>query len=362
MTTYKGNIVLENNIIYDGYISIRDKEIVYVGEVRPDGQVEDYENCFILPGFIDVHCHGGNGVNAYENPEVVADFHLSHGTTTLLMSFYRNLSHETLLKSLIAVKELQKTKSNVLGAHLEGPYINANLGMKFANNQEFVPNKEKYAEYLKLGVIKSWTCAPEIDGVQEFIKEVKKNDDKIVVALGHSEANFYEIKKARDNGASLITHMFDATGNTTYSQPYYVGTKDLDFDLSAMYLNGFFYEIICDEKWIHVRKEMLELLIRCVGKEKIICITDYSCDKGSVENKQSDININNGFLSGSRLTMDKVVKNLFNVGYSFNDIAKFTSINAKNCFNLKDRGELKVGMRSDLVILSKDADLIKVIQ
>ncbi len=359
--TYKGNIVLKNKILFGGYVSIENGKIISVSETCPNFNFEDCQGNYILPGFIDVHCHGGQGALGHEDIEKVSAYHKSHGTTTMLISFYRNIPHETILKSLFDIKRLSKTLTNIYGAHLEGPYLNSSLGANIGNKQDNQPNSLLYNEYIKTGVVKSWTCSPEVCGVLDFIKDVKEKAPEIVIGIGHSTASFPVIKSARDSGASLITHIFDATGYTPYSNPYYVGTKDLDFDLSAMYLDGFYYEVIFDKNHAHVRKEMLEILIKLKGKDKVIFITDYLCEDKNAPETDEDINVINGELSGSKLTMDKVAKNLFNAGYNFVDIAKFTALNASKCFSMKDRGEIKVGKRADMVILNDKAELIGVI-
>ena len=351
--------VKEKEILFDNYITVSDGIISYIGKNKPDGEIEDFSNCFILPGFIDIHCHDGKENLGYENPEEMAKEHLSHGTTSLLITLYRNLSHETILNALSKIKALMENKTNIIGAHLEGPYLNPGMGVIFKDNEDSIPNENKYNQYIKSGIIKNWTCSPEIPKICDFIEDVRKKSPNTVISIGHSVASFPQICMAKESGASLVTHVFDATGYTHYSEPFYRGTRDLDFDLSVMYLDGFYYEVICDDKWIHVRREMLGLLIKTVGKDRIICITD--CMGGKIPNDNSQINIVDGDLAGSRLTMDCVAKNLFNAGFSFIDIAKFTSTNASKCMNLTDRGVLQEGKRGDLVILDKNSNLRKII-
>ena len=184
----------------------------------------------------------------------------------------------------------------------------------------------------------------------------------IVPAIGHSKASYEQVLKAYNAGARLTTHIFDATG-TTKDERTMGGTGDISFDEACMLMDDMYYEVICDKNWVHVKKEKFALLIKTVGVDRVIAITDSFLSDG---NEKSDINIfykENGYasLSGSKLTMNKVALNLYNAGYSLVEIAKMTSYNAATLLNLTDRGEIAVGKRADLVLLSDKMDFIKVL-
>ena len=172
-TTYKSKILLKDTII-DGYLTTENGIISYVGESLPFGSYTELKDVIIAPGFIDIHCHSSKSSLAKDNPEEVCAFHLSHGTTTMLLSFYRNIPHDELLTCLDKVKVAMKTCKNLYGAHLEGPYLNANLGTGFSDAENPKPNFDNCYEYIKTGVVKQWTSAPEIDGVCELINIISQ--------------------------------------------------------------------------------------------------------------------------------------------------------------------------------------------
>ena len=349
--TYKGKILLKDNII-DGFLSFRDGVITYVGTDCPTEDFTVIDNGIIAPGFIDIHCHSSLKNSAVDNPEEVALFHLSHGTTTLLVTFYRDISHEKLLDCLNeTVKAMAKCK-NLYGAHLEGPYLNANLGFGTGTND--APDKTKYSEYIKSGIVRQWTCAPEIEGAPEFIKDITSHG--IIPSIGHSCASYEQVKLAYENGARITTHIFDATSAPT---PKFRGTLEVDFNEACMLMDNMFYEVICDLNWIHVRKEKLQLLIKTVGIDKIVAITDMCAD--DAPDDDLDVNIINGDISGSKLTLDKVATNLFNAGFSLFDIFKLTSYNPARALNLFDRGEIAVGKKADLILIDKNAKFVKLL-
>ena len=175
-------------------------------------------------------------------------------------------------------------------------------------------------------------------------------------ALGHSAANYEQVKKAYENGARITTHIFDATKAPASA---YIGTLEADFNESCMLMDDMYYEVICDAKWIHVRKEKLALLIKTVGIDRVVAITDMSA-KNTIEDG-CDVNFVDGILSGTKLTMDKVAVNLFNGGYSLNQVFKMTSLNPAKALNLTDRGEIAVGKKADLILVDDKAKFIKVL-
>lgn len=348
---YKSKVLLESGII-DGYLSVCDGMIEYVGTDRPDGETCEIGEGIIAPGFVDIHCHSSNRNYAHTDPVEVANFHLSHGTTTMLLTYYRDIPHEKLLCCLENTKLAMKSCRNVYGAHLEGPYLNANLGFGQGTNDS--PDMEKCEEYIRSGVVRQWTSAPEIEGVPELIARI--SECGIVPALGHSAANYGQVKTAYDKGARIATHLFDAT---RAPESAYVGTLEVDFNEACMLMDGMFYEVICDENWIHVRREKLALLLKTVGIDRVVAITDMSA--ACNEDDGRDVTIYDGLLRGTRLTMDRVAKNLRKGGFTLPEIFKMTSLNPSRALGLNDRGAIRKGMRADLILIGENADFIKVL-
>lgn len=357
--SYKGNIVTKESVLTDSFVTVENGIITYIGKDQPkDVNIVDYSGKYIMPGFIDIHCHASANNMATDNPKEVAEYHKSHGTTSMLLTYYRDVPHEKLLKCLDEVKALVG-KSNVIGAHLEGPILNANFGTGSGKEQE-LPDKSKYTLYIESGVVKQWTSSPEVDGVAEMIKDISVAG--IVPAIGHSKASYEQVLNAYNSGARLTTHIFNATG-TTKDERTMGGTEDISFDEACMLMDDMYYEVICDKNWVHVKKEKLALLIKTVGIDRVIAITDSFMSDG---NDQSDINVfysadGKADLSGSKLTMDRVALNLYNAGYSLPEITKLTSFNAAKLLRLADRGEIAIGKKADIVLLDEKANFIKVL-
>ncbi len=353
---FKGNVISNDTVIESGYVSVADGKIIAVGTERPDvDNVIDVGNDYIVPGFIDIHCHSSHKNMAESDVDEVADFHLSKGTTTLILSLYRNIPHDELLVALNKIKTAMKFKKNLYGAHLEGPYLSSKYGTGL-NAKQLYPDKKLYQQYFDTGIVRQTTCAPEVEGVSQYIVDAVKSG--VVVSLGHSQASYEQVKNAYELGASIETHTFDATG-TTIGPKSLPGTLDMSFDQACMLMDNMYYEVICDSEWVHVRKEMLALLIKTVGIDRVVGITDcYKCDIDD----DRDINvINEKELCGSKLTMDRVAKNLFNAGYSFPEIVKMTAKNAAMAVKAFDRGEIAVDKKADLIRLNSRAEFIEVL-
>lgn len=350
-TTYKSKILLKDKVI-DGFLSVEDGKISYVGENAPEEDYTELKDSIIAPGFIDIHCHTSQKNFAAADPEEVAAFHLSHGTTTLLLTYYRDIPHEQLLDCLHNTKKAMATSKNLYGAHLEGPYLNANLGFGEGTNDS--PDLAKCDAYINTGVVRQWTSAPEIDGVPALIKRIA--DAGIVPAIGHSCAGYADVKAAYDNGARIATHLFDATRPPVSA---YAGTLEVDFNEACMLMDDMFCEVICDEGWIHVRKEKLELLVKTVGIDRIVAITDMYAIGSPDDGK--DVNLINGSLCGTKLTMERVAVNLFNGGYSLPDVFKMTSLNPARALGLSDRGEIAVGKKADLILINDQAKFVELL-
>lgn len=351
LVTYKSKILL-NDKVSDGFISIENGIITYVGKNAPCTSYVEIKDAIIAPGFIDIHCHTSLNNSAVENPEEVANFHYAHGTTTMLLTYYRDIPHEQLLKCLENTKDIMKKCKNVYGAHLEGPYLNAHLGFGVGTNDS--PDLTKCKEYISTGIIRQWTCSPEIEGTDKFIELIVSNN--IVSSIGHSEANYEQVKKAYDAGARLVTHIFDAT---KCPETAYDGTLEMDFNESCMLMDDMYYEVICDKNWIHVRKEKFDLLIKTVSVDRIVCITDMN----AIDSKDDglDVNLVGADLSGTKLTMDRIATNLFTSGYNLIDIFKMTSYNPAKVLGLNDRGEIAVGKKADLILIDENAKFIKIL-
>jgi N-acetylglucosamine-6-phosphate deacetylase len=352
-----GRVVLKDEVVNDGAVVVAGNRIKHAG--RRDGlqlpsHVYDTKGKIVGPGFVDIHCHGGRE-QAHESPENMAKYHLDHGTTGLLCSLYRDLGYAGTMEAINKIKESMKSCENILGVHMEGPYLNPKYGAGYREAYLIKPCKEKYGKIIESGIVKQWTFSPEVDGTDEFLENITAAG--IVPAIGHSEASPERVREVCEKGARVVTHIFNATGCSIFPTRH-EGTLEVSFDQAAMLCDNVYYEVICDKNGIHVRYDMIKLLIKTVGIDKVVAITD--CAKGQdgddKENDGSDVNLDdNGDLAGSKLTMLKVAQNFLKLGLSIPDVFRVTSYNPSCAIGVDNiMGSLEPGKLANIIIVDND--------
>jgi len=320
---------------------------------------KNYEK-YIVPGFIDLHCHGGKGYDTMEGIESIikiSDYHLSHGTTTLYPTTVTAKLDVTLkaLKGLNNYLHNNKESSNIEGIHLEGPFINPN---KMGAQPPFaqLPNYDFIKILKKEAPIKIMTIAPELKGGLELIDFLV--DNKIKPQIGHSLADYNCCIMALNKGVESFTHLYNAMSGFDHRNPG-VGATALS---KAKYA-----EIICD--LIHVNEHMIKLAYKNINK--LYSVTDsisaagmpdgkYKIGSYEVYKKDDIVKLNENTLGGSITTMDKSFKNLINIGFSIQDAVKMTSTNVSEYLNRKDIGNISKGAKANLLILNSNFELIEV--
>ncbi len=348
--TLYGDVVTDDRIIKNGAVAVQDGRIRYVGSkmtVPQMGAVQDWSGSYLIPGFIDIHCHAGGDIWVYEDPETAAKYHLQHGTTGLCCTLYRDLGIGEILAAQEKIKDAMLDTPNILGVHLEGPYLNPRYGSK-PSEKPLEAMREEYMPLLETGIVRHVTFAPEVPGTDRLLSDLLHMG--IVGSIGHSEASPEQVRRAVDSGAQCVTHLYDATG-ASITPTRWDGTIEVDFNMAALLCDSLFYEIICDSMGVHVRRELLQLTKKLVGASRIIGITDACGGPGG----SGDVNFEDGELMGSKLTMDQVAKNFHAAGFSMPEIAMATAGNAARLLGIyQDRGSIDPGKRADIIALTKD--------
>ena len=165
--------IINHNSTYIGDVYFSEK----INELKINDS-DDYDN-IIIPGFIDLHCHGGNGFDVMEGSQSIIEmskYHLMHGTTSIMPTTWTNTLEKT-ISALNDFKEIKNENQNILGIHLEGPFINPNkLGAQ--PNLTEKPSLEFIKKILEISDVKIITLAPEIDGMEEFINDLVNDLEK----------------------------------------------------------------------------------------------------------------------------------------------------------------------------------------
>ncbi len=364
-------IVLDYRIIEHGSVKIVDKYIDEIYEeviTEGDTEIINCHNQILMPGFIDLHTHGTNGVDymnaKVEDFKIACDALYKEGVTTFLATTLTS-TKEKILNAIKNIKEASKLNPSLYGIHLEGPYINKKYSG--AQNPEYIRpiDLDELNEFLKAGegAVKYITIAPEAStNTKEAIKLLRRND--VVVSAGHSDATFNDIEEAIKHGLTNLTHVHNAMSPYSHKRPGMV--------VAGMYFDSLYSELICD--FVHVEKDVLETYYKIVGPNRFMIITDSLSPKNTKEkefimegmdvvNKGNALYLKTGPLAGSVLSMDKGLRNMEELCHiNLMDLARISSLNQAKSLGLKDRGEIKEGLLADLILLDKDLYVVKTIK
>ncbi|MBD5638427.1 N-acetylglucosamine-6-phosphate deacetylase [Clostridium botulinum] len=356
-----GNEILENKVLLfeKKIIDILDRENVCLSK---NDHIIDAKGLYISPGFIDVHIHGSGGKDAMdgeiESIKVISNTIAKRGVTSFLPTTM-TMAKEHIYKALDVIEQAMNMDlggAKVLGAHLEGPFINPKY--KGAQKVDFIKNPS--FDFIKgyENVIKIITLASEKDENFKFLKYIKENTD-IVLSIGHSDATYEQAMAAIDNGISRATHTFNAMTPLNHRKPGIIGAI-MNTDISC--------ELIADN--IHVHKGAINVLTKIKGKDKIILITD-SMRAGCMNNgiwelggqkvivKNGSARLEDNTLAGSILTLDNAIKNMKNnIDASLCEIISMVTINPAKDINIYDKkGSIKKGKDADIAIFDKDINI-----
>ena len=353
-------IYIEGRGVVKTDLAFGDKILVIDDGLRGD-QIELPENAIVVPGFIDEHIHGAFGSDGMDGTtadiSTIANTLVKEGTTAFLVTTMTQCV-DNICKALNAVNEYIGGRfdkgAQVLGVHLEGPFISSkHVG---AQPIEYVqaPSVEAFKTFEKAagGHIKIVTLAPEVEGAGDLIKYLK--DKGVVASIGHTDATFEDVEQAKESGATNITHTFNAQTPLHHRKAGVVGAALLD--------NGLIAELICDT--IHVSVPAMKLLVKCKPSDKVVLITDSMRAKWlpdgiselggqTVIVKNGEARLENGSLAGSVLKMNEAIKNMVEkVGVDFCTAIDFATANpAKSLGLYAERGSIAVGKRADFAVL-----------
>ena len=306
----------------------------------------------VLPGFIDLHVHGGGGLDTMAGGDAIdtiARTHARHGTTAMLATTMTAPRHEieAALRALAPHIEQRGTgAARVLGVHLEGPYINpGRLGAQpdFTTTATLADVLALHA----LAPIKLITIAPELPGHLELIVALHRHG--FVVQIGHSAGRYEDGVAALQAGATGFTHLFNAMTGLHHREPGMAGAALAHADRA---------EIIPD--LLHVHAGAIRVALRSIPG--LYCVTDstaatgmpdgdYALGRHTVTKCLGGVRLADGTLAGSTLTMDQALRNLVGLGLSLADASRRTATLAAEHLGLADRGRLVPGAWADVVVL-----------
>jgi N-acetylglucosamine-6-phosphate deacetylase len=353
-----GRIVTPDGVV-DGRLRIEGDRIdaIEPGEVPGDAP-------WLVPGFIDMHVHGGGGhtftTGDVDDARRAAAFHLTHGTTTLHASLVSS-PYETMLAATSAFAPLVD-EGVIAGVHFEGPYLARALCG--AQNPAYLrePSTAELGSLIEAGggAVRMVTLAPELPGALDAIRLLAAHG--VVAAIGHTDADYRQVRAGVAAGATVGTHVFNGMRPPHHRAPGPV--------YALLGAPGVTCEFVADGA--HLADETLEFAFTVVGAERAALITDAIAAAGmadgayelggqpvvvtdGVARLANVAGAGPGAIAGSTLTMDAAFRRTARVTGSMITAARAAATTPARALGLDDRGALAVGLRADVVSL--DADL-----
>jgi N-acetylglucosamine-6-phosphate deacetylase len=364
---YEGKFQKGKVLIYSNTIESILTQSAYEEIKKHMDEETNAEGNFVVPGFIDVHIHGYQGVDVMngttEALNTMKKGLVENGVTSFLATTM-TMPKADITKALDAVREVMKEQektsygATIVGVHLEGPFINAEK--KGAQPEEYIihPEEELVEPYLDL--IKVITIAPEVEDSLAFIKKYHKS---INFSLGHTSATYEEAMKAFECGACGSTHTFNAMTGMHHRKPGVV---------TAALTSDCYTELIADK--FHVHEGLFPLFIKAKGLQKILLVTDcmqaggltegeYELGGQKVTVSDGKCLLDSGTIAGSVLKLNEGLKNFHeNVKEGLEQVLPIVTMNQAKYLGLDHQiGSLEEDKQADIVIMNDQFEIIKTI-
>ena len=355
-----------------GWVLIENKKITHIGTMSgpiPSADKKlDADGMILAPGFIDGHVHGAMGHETMDaEPEgliAMAEFYAKHGVTSFLPTTWA-APMETLVPVLNNVKETMNQEYNgaqILGAHIEGPFICPHKAG--AQNPDFIfPATPEMAQFLiDQQIVKLMTMAPEIPENLAVIPTLTKAG--IAVSAGHTQATYEEMATAVEHGVTSVTHTFNAMPPLHHRNPGAVG--------AALTIDELYTEVIADK--IHLHPAILKLVVNSKPEDRLLLVSDairgtgledgiYPIDNREIFIKDGVARLESGNLAGSTLTLDKALQNMLSVSEKpLEAILPALTTNPAHLLGVVEtKGKVQAGYDADLVLLSPAFEVLHTI-
>lgn len=367
-TTLSDARIVTPDGVHDGWLTIEDGRITHIGHGPAPGDGQSLAGRTVVPGFVDIHTHGGAGASYPDgDPDTareIADFHLGRGTTTALASLV-TAAPDTLARAASALADLCE-QGILAGIHFEGPFIaRARCG---AHNPALLrePDRAEFRALLKAGRghVRMLTIAAELPSALDVIRDAEA--DNVIAALGHSDATYEQTIAGIEAGGSVATHLYNAMPPLNHRDPGPIAALLQDERVTVELIND----------GVHVHPAMLRLAMHEAGAGRTALITDAMAATGMGDGQYAlgpmtvDVEggvarlTEGGSIAGSTLTMDVAFKRTVEqVGLSLVDTARMASLTPARVLGLDGEiGSISVGKRADLVVIDDALEITGVMR
>lgn len=371
----------EHYLVTGGYIYYQGRFLtdfaveVNLGKIKSIKPLDDYPQTMphfklentdtLIPSFIDLHIHGSLGADIMdgtaESLELISQNLLKQGVCGFLATTMSAPCHEiTQVLKVINQASTDGILPNLLGVHLEGPFIHSDYAGAQPANFVQTPSFEQFNQWQEASgdLIRQLTLAPEVDGAKALIAQLQSKD--IILSAGHSAISCHEAMQSFNNGISHCTHLYNAMSGINHRTPGLAAAILLDDKVTA--------EIIADG--VHIAPEMLKLTVKLLGKKRLVLVTDamraqgmgdgdFTLAKQKVIVSGNQARLENGRLAGSVLTMNKAVKNMVHLaGTSLEDAIDMATLMPACKLGIQAKqGQIIEGGDANFVVLDKQMDI-----
>ncbi|MFA9464559.1 MAG: N-acetylglucosamine-6-phosphate deacetylase [Velocimicrobium sp.] len=367
MIIKNGLLFQENGAFVLDDLHLNQTTIIPASACHGTNEIIDATGLYVIPGLIDVHIHGAMGYDFCDgNPTglmKISAYLKQNGITSFCptsMTLPTNqLQH--IFSTITNIPE-ESQLSHIQGIHMEGPFISPKK--KGAQKEDFIqnPNIECFEELNTScgNRIRLITIAPELEGSNAFIKKMHPS---VNISLGHSGADYETARQAFSNGASHVTHLFNAMLPFNHRNPGIVGAA-LD-DETAM------VELICDG--IHIHPSVIRSVFKLFSSSRVILVSDamracgmpdgtYELGGQRVEKNGKHAVLSNGTLAGSVTNLMDCMRNAVSFGIPLSDAITACTKNPAKSIGIFDKvGSLTPGKAADIVLLDKELNIVRVL-
>lgn len=361
-----GTMVLDGRVCRPGWLRVSGSRVQECGSGAPPSVADvDFPGALLVPGFVDIHVHGGGGASYPDDPERAAAFHRRHGTTATLASLMTTAPDA--LPGAVRQLAAAVRRGVVDGIHLEGPWLSARQCGAHDRRQLRAPDGGEVDAVLAAGAgaIRMVTLAPELPGGVAAIKRLA--DAGVVVAVGHTDASYEQTRAAIDAGATVGTHLFNAMRGLHQREP---GPA-----LALLEDPRVTVELIADG--VHLHPAVVRRVIDTAGTNRVALVTDATAAAGAGDGSfrlgAVDVDVVSGVarvrgtatIAGSTATMDRLFATA--VGWlggsdaALVSAVQLTATTPARALGFDDGvGELRPGCVANLVVLDQDLQVVRV--
>ena len=376
MVLYKNVKVIKENEIVDADVLVNGDKIEKVEKdiVFENAEIIDGKGRYLSPGFIDLHVHAGGGASAMGGKDEILKMALAHakyGTTSILPTAL-SAPLSLLAEVSDSVREAMKENKNILGVHLEGPFLSPDMSGAQKSENIFTPQNTEYDCFIEeyKDVIKMMGVAPELDGAFILGEKLKKNG--AVVSIAHSCADYGIAVESLQHGFSDITHIYNACTSCHKKGAFrYAGTVE-----AGLANDEFTVQVIADLK--HLPLGVLKLIYKAKGADKMYLITDGLEFSASEIENGTRVTQGNGVeavfedgvmlladcstLAGSACDSATLVRNMYKeVKVPLWDAVKMMTLTPARVVGAENRkGRIEKGFDADIILFDKDINVSSV--